>query len=333
MNGFVGKKSAALFLLFPLLSAMNAFSLDAAADSITQSLGRGDLRSAYRGILSEKDGSKIASVFYQESKRGLTDPVLKSRMEKVAEAFERRLRREMNPLTFAAYRKFASDTGLGEGDRMRFIIPMVEGESGLRPLQKDTLKSFLKALLATGISAKMKAGLLVQATRSISVGLDGKELLPFFRSPDSTIRKAALNGLVRVVRRNRDRGDAEPNRAVFDSIKGNAAYVPDRFDVLVLAAIGEDFSRDYLLSRCGKDAAKLAAVIKHDPCLKHPGLTYAALAFPKTTPQGMATREALRYGLKDPDWVAGQIASGSFNDPAKAEELRKVMATQTTASR
>jgi hypothetical protein len=333
MKRDVGRKSRARFLLLLLPFASKAFGLDAGADSIAQALSHGDLQTAYRVILSEKDGSKIAPAFHQESKLSSSDPVLKARMDEVARAFDNRLRNEMSPLTFGAYRQFAADTTLREGDRMRLILPMIECAYRLRSIQRDTLKIFLKGMLASGISTKMKAFLLIQATRFSSIGLDGKALLPFFRSPDTTIRKAAAKGLIHVIAQNRDRRNFAPNRAIFDSTKGNSSHIPDRYELLVFASLGEDYSRDYLLSRCGTDAAKLVAVIRHDPYLRHAGLAYAALAFSNDTPQGAATREALRYGLQDPEWVAGQIASGSFSDSAKADELRKVMAIQTTASR
>lgn len=332
MKANLARKPAVPIILI-LLSAAMGFCLDLSTDSTAKALSQGDLKSAYHLILSVEAGSKIAPLFYQESMQAKTDPALKLRLGKVELAFENRLRKEMTPLTFGAYRQYAADGNLNEPDRMRLIIPMVEGSPKLSPSQKDSLKAFLKGLLASGISANMKANLLIQSTRMASIGLDAKSLLPFCRSTDTTIRKAAYRGLICTIARNRGLGNAAPNHAVFDSIKGDGSRTPDAYQVLALISIGEDYARDYLLSKCATDAAKLVGIIRHDPYLKHPGLVYAALGFSKDTPQGVATREAIRYGLKEPEWVANQIASAPFSDSAKANELRRLIATRTTVSR
>ncbi len=326
-------RKPAVPMILILLSAAMGFCLDLSTDSTAIALNRGDLKSASHLIQSAEAGSKIAALFYQESMLAKTNPTLKLRLGKVELAFENRLRKEMNPLTFGAYRRLAADGNLNEPDRMRLIIPMIEGSPKLSLIQKDSLKAFLKGLLASGISANMKAGLLIQSTRMSSVGLDAKSLLPFCRSTDTTIRKAAYHGLICVITQNRDLGNTALNHAVFDSIKGDGSRTPDLYQVLALISIGEDYARDYLLSKCGSDVVKLVAIIRHDPYLKHPGLVIAALSFSKDTPQGVSARAALRYGLKDPAWVADQIASPPLSDTSKANELRRVMTTQSTASR
>jgi hypothetical protein len=332
MKKYWTNRPVTLPLLFLQLSS-TAFGLDLASDPVARALGKGDLKTAYHSILYEEEGSKIAAVFSAESKQANSDAVLKSRLDKVGSAFDQRLNRELNSFTFTTYRQLASDVNLNEQDRMRLIIPMIQGTSRLKAAQKDTLKIYLKGLLGSAVSAKMKAGLMIQATRIPSIAVDGKTLLPFCRSADSSLRKAAYRGLICTIAHNKESGNPGQNQVLFDSLKGDDSKTPDSYQVLVLATIGEDYARDFLLSKCASDAVKLVSIIRHDPYLKHPGLVSAALAFSKDTPQGIATRQALRYGLREPAWVAGQIASGPSADSAKADELRKLMAVQTTAAR
>lgn len=320
-------------LLLVMARASMASSAPTTSDPVATSLNQGDVQAAYHALLYEEAGAKVAPLFADESKLSASDPTLRSRLNKVALAFDTRLRKEMNSLTFATYRQLAGDPALSEPDRIRLISPMVDGVSKLRQAQKDTLKAFLKAILVSGVSSKMKASLLVQATRIVAIGLDEKTLLAFCRSSDTTIRKSAFHGLICTIAHNRDLGRSTPNQTVFDSLKGDGSRIPDAFQVLVLASIGEDYARDYLLSKCGTDAVKLVAIIRHDPYLKHPGLVAAALSFSKDTPQGVATRSALRSSLKEPAWVADQIGSGANPDSAKADELRKLMLPQSTAAR
>jgi len=320
-------------LLFLFLQTSIAFGLEMDSDPVAKALDQGDLKKAYHAILYEEDGTKIATVFSVESKEAASNAVLRSRLDKVGPAFDQRLGKEMGSLTFATYRQLASDANLNEQDRMRLIIPMVEGASRLKTAQKDTLRIFLKGLLSSAVSVKMKAGLMIQATRIPSIAVDGKTLLPFCRSSDTTLRKAAYRGLICTIAHNKDLGNPGQNQVLFDSLKGDGSKVPDVYQVLALTAIGEDYARDFLLTKCASDAVKLVSIIRHDPYLKHPGLVSAALAFSKDTPQGISTRQALRYGLREPAWVAGQIASGPFADSAKADELRKLMAIQITAAR
>jgi hypothetical protein len=310
------------FFLFSFFCAAMAFCSEAPLDPIAAALDQGEVKTAYQRILSAEDGSEVASAFSRLSRRSAADPVLKTRMDEVALAFDRRLREEMNPLTFGTYLKLASDPDLDGKDRIRLILPMAEGASRLRAPQKDSLQAFLIAQLASAASPKMKAGLLALASRP-SLAMDFRDIRSFCRFPEPFVREAAYQGLFRIVSRHRDRGEASANRTVFDSLKGDAAHPPDLLQVHVLAAIGEDYVRDHLAATCASDPAKLKAILTHDPYLKHVGLVKAALAIPADTPAGKSVRAALRYGLKESARVADRLAAGSPSDAALAAELRR----------
>lgn len=295
MKHDAGRRRTLTALLLLQVTA-NAYCLDLSHDPISEAIDHGDLREAYQAILFKSEGSTIPRIFSREVKRSATDPVLKIRMGKIAAAFDERLLREMNASSFGTYRTLASDSSLDEMDRMRLIVPMVEGASRLSAAQKDTLKAFLNSQFASGASPKMKADLLARASRP-SIAMEFQDIRSICRSPDPILREAAFRALYRIVSRHRDRGESRANKAVFDSLKGDASHPPDLLQVYVLAAIGEDYARDYLATSCASDSVKLTAILTHDPELKSLGLLKAAMAIPKDTPDGV---EELRQLLKTP---------------------------------
>jgi hypothetical protein len=143
---------------------------------------------------------------------------------------------------------------------------------------------------------------------------DGGIFLRFFNSEDSLVRGSALRGLAGRIRANRKSNNGAENRDIFEAtIRLDSTCV--RLDqVKVIAAINENYARDYLLSRCAGDATRIAAIFYVDNSLSHVGILREALSLYSANPSNAALKNAIQYGTKNPDSIAPVLLAGDAKD-------------------
>lgn len=280
------------------------------SEALLAALGQKDFRAARTLILAHEPGCGFVAD-YSELESGLKrNPGAAEQAAKFRREFRLGMDRAFSEACLASFERKAGDTTASPEGRTEWLHAMLSGRNKLHAANRAALSTFLLDLLRRG-STPGPMQVLVLANLDKQPSADAPAVyFEFLNAGDSTVRNAAYKGLMGKVRANRRAGNKTANRALFNALIASDSASRSLNQVRVLATLGENYARDYLLAHCSGDRTRMAALFYRDDSLTHSGILQEAVTLLAAAPADAALRKAIRYGTKNPGHVIDTFLAG-----------------------
>jgi hypothetical protein len=251
----------------------------------------------------------LALQSYSEAGRAGSGPlrVWNSRM------FEWAMRPHFRDACYSEFARNALDSTAPESFRSAVLNVMLSNAGKLKTTPPAALHTAMRSILSSGTSSTSLKAFVLRHSGPLSTSTYA-DFSPYLTSEDSTLKESAFDGLIQNINRNGLSGKKEENREIFNAFKGLVSQPITLGQVRVIATIREDYSRDYLLTKCAGDAKKIAAIFLRDGKVAHTGLIAEAATRIRMDANPSALQKAVAQGMKDPEWNIDRLLSGSSND-------------------
>ena len=294
------------------------------SDSVLTAIGMGDRIAVFKLAMNRKPSCDFVTGYAGMLKQRRASPVRLDSVYHFSREVSALLASNAVEACYESYRSALEDTTLPEVVRVSVLNSMLSKVAKFGSEKKSAFISSQEGLLSRSNTPKsLKRQILINWNRS-APGAGPQILLRTLGSQDSVVREAAYQGLAIRVKKNRHAGNTGANRVLYDSLLRRDSASQSINQVRVIASIGENYARDYLLAHCAGDSRKIAAIIYRDDSLTHLGLVREALRLASSGVGDRELEKALRQGTKDPEKVLEKLIDGSAPDTTAGLELMKI---------
>lgn len=310
---------------FLLLIASGAWAAtDNWSDSVVAALTQKNREALERLLSKGSQGNDPVSAFANVAIGLRGKPEADRCLLQFSRAFEDPIVSGFGDESFNAYGGTVVDTTVPAKAREFLLRTMVLTSRKLSPAYQDSLLPVMSRLLNGPESSKDLQVLALQCLGRVPTGKGSSVFRDFLISSDPALRTAAYQGLGSKVHANRVSNHRDGNAEIFEDLVRLSADGIDLAQVKVLALMGEDYSRSYLLSKCAGDAEKIRTAFAFDSGVDHLPLIKEAVRLMQVGGQEPTLGKAVIQGVGEPQEVIGGLLAGADTDMLRGLQLLKL---------